>query len=1167
MFTHTERPDSRTSHIRQSRRLLKHCYFSVAAGFAMQLALSCSMVFSFVTAAGAQAVSGNVSGTVQDLSGAVLPGAMITIKDLDRGTIYQTQSGKDGNFSQTHLLAGRYQVTIESAELGLYTADATVQIDATTRIDAVMRPSSVQRIDITDATPLLVTDRAEIATTLTGAQIRQLPVLDRNVTNLLTQVPGAQFGNTVGTGENPQQGVAVNVNGQFVTANGFLLDGTENESAILGIAVINPNIDALQEFKVSTSNYDAELGAASGALIQATTKSGTNQFHGTLFEYLRNNYTNASDAFSKQNPPLRWNQFGGSLGGPILKNKLFGFGDYQGTRRRTGGNIITTVPTAAERSGDLSTLLARYFCADGSVSAGPCSNPATVPTTEGAVVPAREGMVFDPTSGDVTTGLKRAVFAKNGVVNVVPVAAPMGKLLALLPLPNRGTAADFFNNYISSGSQRFDSYQFDGRLDYSLSSSTHVFIRYTLADFNNYSPAAYGDIAGGPTPFGVASTSINRNQSVALGFDHTFTPTLITDARFGFYRYRIRQQPNGGGTPATDAGLPGLNTGLPGTSGMPAFYVNGTGGFNFGYSLGINGCNCPLKETENQFQLVNNWTKIVRSHTIKFGVDGRRGQQQRIPSDSHRSGEINFNNQTTGNPELDTLASGAASTGAGLGSYLLSDVYAFGRYYTGANYHPGLRETRLFAFVQDSWRITPKLTVSYGVRYENYLPQTAASPGGAGSFDPTTGEVLAAGIGGVPLNLGVKGYNVGFLPRVGVAYQASETTVFRVGYGETFNPGGFGSVFGQGADYNPPIVNGQSVSPNNPYLPAFKLTDGPAIPDTPPVGTTGRYLLPNGIGVNAYTYPLNTYRIPGAYSWNTAVQHRFTPDLAFELAYVGNVGRHLYQALNENQAVPGPGDFNPRRPFYPRFGLTQGIFRYCNCDNSSYHSLQAKLQKEFSHNVDFILTYTFGKAMTNTEGGSNFGNAYDVRADHGPASWDRTNTVTLIHNVHLPFGRGQHFTLGNNAIVDALVGGWRVSGVHTFESGLPFTPNVANAPLLNADFGARADVIGLPSIAHRDRNQWFNPAAYSEPTQPFRNGNARRNSLRGPGLTLSDLSLAKTLLHEKRVSLDIQADAFNVFNHVNLGLPNSQVDNPQAGQITFAQTAPRQMQFGLHVQF
>jgi hypothetical protein len=1125
-------------------------------------------------AAFAQAVSGNIAGTVQDATGSVVPGAKITITDLDRGSVYNLESSGDGNYSQTHLLAGHYQVQVQGPGFGVFKANATVEVDATTRLDVTLRPANVQTsVVVTDATPLLTTDRAEISTTLTGGQVEQLPVLDRNVTNLLLEVPGTQLNTWQhSAAENPQQGIQANVNGQFFTANGFILDGTENESAILGIAVINPNIDSLQEFKVSTSNYEAEFGAASGALIEGTTRSGTNQWHGSLFEFLRNNVTNATNPFTQLNPPIRWNQFGGSVGFPILHDKLFGFFDYQGTRRRTGGSLLTTVPTAAERNGDLTSSLGDYICADGTVSPSPCANPALVKTTEGATVPAQAGMVFDPYTGNPATGSGREVYSQNGQVNIIPVAAPMQKLLSLIPLPNAGSG--IVNNFVSDGVQRFDTDQYDGRVDYNWTTKTHIFGRYTLADFNNYSPAAYGDAGGGPTAFSFSGDSIDRNQSLALGLDHTFSPTLVTDARLGFYRYRIRVQPNdAGSTPAQDAGLPGLNTGSPSTTGLPAFYINGNGGFNFGYGLNVNQCNCPLKETENQFQWVDNWTKISGDHTFKFGVDVRRSQQQRIPSDLHRSGEITFTDAVTGNPDIDNLAAGLASTGSALGSYLLGLPGTFGRYFTAYNYYPGLRETRIFLFGQDSWRVTPKLTLNIGLRWEDYLPQTAAKPGGAGSFDPSTGDVLVAGVGSVPLNLGVKPYNLGFAPRIGIAYQATEKTVIRVGYGTSFNPGGLGAVFGQGADYNPPIVNPQSVTQTNIYVPIFNLLNGPPAPPQPPVSSSGRYPLPNGLGINYFTWPLDSYRIPLVDFWNFTLQRQITSSMALEVAYVGNVGRHLFETLNANQAVLGPGDVNSRRPFYDLYGVTQGIYQYCNCDNSNYNALQTKFQRQFSHGLDFLLTYTWSKALTDTEGGNVPSNTYDVRSDYGPASWDRTHTLTLEHDWDLPFGRARYWKLGDNAVADAILGGWRLSGVHTFASGEPFTPLVANAPLLNdPDIPSneiRADVVGNWHVANPNASEWFNPAAFTEPQQPFRQGTAGRNSLRGPGLAISNVSLAKNLLLSERRSLELRADAFNVFNHPNLALPSNYVDVSGAGQITslLTGTAMRQMQFGLHFQF
>src|SRR5437764_11339308 len=297
--------------------------------------------------------------------------------------------------------------------------------------------------------------------------------------------------------KNPQGGIQINVNGQFFFTNGFLIDGTENNSAILGIAVINPNLDSLQDFKVSTSNYDAEFGQASGAMMQATTKAGTNRFHGSLFEYLRNDKLNAADPFAGLRPPLRWNQFGGSMGGPLRKDKLFGFFDYQGTRRRTGGALITTVPTAAERTGDLSALLGDYICANGTTSPGPCSNPVSVTTTEGAVVPARAGMVFDPTTGN-PDGTGRQAISAGGQVNVLPAPnASMMQLLGFLPPPNFGGPGDVANNFAAGFSENFDSDQYDGRIDYTFSEAHHFFGRYSIADFTKESPGAYGEVAGG----------------------------------------------------------------------------------------------------------------------------------------------------------------------------------------------------------------------------------------------------------------------------------------------------------------------------------------------------------------------------------------------------------------------------------------------------------------------------------------------------------------------------------------------------------------------------------------------------------------------------------------------------------------------------------------------
>jgi hypothetical protein len=1118
-----------------------------------------------------QAVSGSVFGTVTDPAGAVVPGVTVTIRDLDRGIDYHVQTISDGNYIQTHLLAGHYRVTITTPGFETFVADATVDVDAATRVDArLVIGKASSTVTVTGETPLLKTDRAEVSETLSTTELGNLPVLNRNLTSLLLVMPGAYSDNfQVSAAENPQSGLQIDVNGQNFTANGFLLDGTTNQNPLLSLPIINPNLDSLQELKVTTSNYDAEFGSVSGALLQATTKSGTNQWHGSGFEYLQNNVLNSANPFTGLNPPTRWNQFGGSIGGPIKKDKLFVFADYQGTRQRNGASDITTVPTPAERGGNLQGLLGNYICSNGSVSATACASPLMVPTTEGGSVPAQGGMVFDPSTGNAD-GTGREAITTGGQVNMIPVAAPIANLMGYLPPPNTGAPGQIYNNFIGSGVELYDTDQPDVRVDYTISDKASFFARYSLADFTLNAPAAFGAEAGGPALFNFAGQSMDRNQSVALGFTYTFNPTLVGEFRFGTFRYRIRVEPYGLGTyPATQAGLPDLNQGTDETSGMPAFYINGNGGFDFGYALGVNACNCPLKETENQFDWITNWTKEKGNHTIKWGAEIPRDQQQRIPSDEHRSGETTFTDTVTGNSTVDTLAGGNATTGAALASFLLGTPSAFDRIASGI-YYPGLRETRIFLYAQDTWRVTQKLTLSYGLRWENFLPQRAAKPGGTGMFDPDTGMEWAAGIGGIPLDLGVHPYNLGFEPRLGIAYQLQTNTVIRAGYGSSFNAAGYGSIFGQGAEYNPPALTVQSVPQVYPYSPDFNLFTGPPAPANPPVGSNGMYPLPDGISPFNFFWPLSAYRVPQAYFWNLTAQHEFAKGFSLQVAYVANVGRHLYLNPNMNQAVPGPGSLDSRRPFFAPYGLEQGIYYTCNCANSNYNALQVKLEKHASHGLDFTLNYTYSRALGVANfGGGGFDNADNWDASYGPLSFNSTHALTLTNVWQIPYGRGRRWGSSTGRAMDLILGGWSLDGITTLDSGRPFSPMVANAPLLNdPDFsGVRADIVGNPHVANQSAAEWYNPAAYSEPQQPYRDGTASADSLWGPAIYVFNLALDKTFVITEGKTLEFRWENFNAFNVDNYGLPFNVVDESGAGVITSTQVPMRQMQFGVHFRF
>ncbi len=515
-----------------------------------------------------------------------------------------------------------------------------------------------------------------------------------------------------------------------------------------------------------------------------------------MSHFLRNDVFNARNPFTQFQkirgtdryiPVTQWNQFGAALGGPVAMNKLFFFGDYQGTRRNTGGSALLRVPSAAERQGDLSGL----------------------------------GVdIFDPASGGTLAERQRFDGNRIPAARLSPQAQ---NLLQLIPLPNiEGTVRDQ-PNYAGSGTSSSTRTSRTPGGTTSSAAPTHVFGRYSLADYRLDSPGIFGELAGGrgfdeAAPF--AGVSRTRNQSLATGFNHTLSPTLLTDFRFGWFGYNVNVDPGGGSiNPATEAGIPGLNVD-DFSRGMPAFFLNGYGPggntgnqFNFGYALGFASCNCPLRQNERQFQFVNNWTKLKGNHTIKFGADIRHAMNLRIPSDRHRAGELQFNAARTQGP---------TGGGSALASFLLGDVSVFERYVSSVT-DAEERQNRWFFYGQDQWKATPRLTINYGLRWEIYRPQTVTGAGKGGFVDVDTGEVLIAGSDGVGLDLNVEGTLTTLAPRVGMAYRVTDTTVLRMGYGRGYDTGVFGSVFGHNVTQNLPVLAIQSMQPSRNFDSVFNL--------------------------------------------------------------------------------------------------------------------------------------------------------------------------------------------------------------------------------------------------------------------------------------------------------------------------------------------------------
>jgi hypothetical protein len=646
--------------------------------------LACLLVLAMPPRAGAQAVSGVILGTVTDPSGAAVAGAKVTVKNLNTSISTTVTTNDSGNYTATQLAPGPYEVTVEQTGFNQFVQkNVTVTVAQSTRVDAALQLGALtEQVSVSGTPPDLQTDRAEVDTSLGGQQMTQLPVLNRNFTNLTLLVPGAQLNIFQhAAAENPQQSTLVNTNGQEFAGTNYLLDGMNNNDSVLGIVMVNPPLDSVAETSIATSNYEAEFTQAGGAVVRVETKSGTNELHGSAFEFLQNNVFEARDPFTqglhapgtpapahRGIPELRWNQFGGSAGGPAIKDKLFWFGDYQGTYRRIGSSQTVRVPTAAERGGDLSDL----------------------------AVP-----IYDPNSGN-PDGTGRTLFP-GGIIPGNRISTPAGKLVNALPLPNVTPSNRADPNYATSAVEQFDTHQFEVRVDHYATSKFRYFGRYSFLNATLNAPGPFG-IYGGPSfpVWGVTGASDGRNQNLSADGNYTINPTFLGDFRFGYSRYRILANPlDISQQLGTQFGIPGLNfTDRPDTWGLPDLNINGNGGFQMGYR-----CNCPLNEREFIYDYVSNWTRLQGNHTIRFGGTYEHAGNLRLPSDDHRAGLYDFD------PSVTSLAPSAG--GLGLASFLLGAPDHFRRFGQVSTNQED-RQNRMFFFAQDTWRITPKLTLSYG---------------------------------------------------------------------------------------------------------------------------------------------------------------------------------------------------------------------------------------------------------------------------------------------------------------------------------------------------------------------------------------------------------------------------------------------------------------------
>jgi hypothetical protein len=1147
----------------------------------------------------AQAVYGSIFGTVTDSTGAVVPNATVTVTDVSKGTTTTAQTGASGEYRVQHLIPDTYSVTVEASGFKKATQDnVVVYADTAPKVDLSLATGSTQEsIVVSGAAPLLQAEHVDVNTILNERAVETLPNFNRNFTAFELLTPGTSYiGWNVGEAQNPQRSQQIEVNGQLPFATGYELDGTDNQDPVIGVAVINPNLDAVSEMKVTSQNYDAEFGKAVAGLVTAQTRSGSNNFHGSGFEYWRSDTLQARDPFTEFQPdPITGrfipgtlhNQFGGSIGGPIVKDKLFFFGDYQGLRERIGSATFTTVPTA----------LAKSTCTSG----GNCdlSDYSNTP-------------IFDPASNDPaseSSPASRTAFAGN-IIPANRLSAAAVNFLKLLPDPNVA-GAGIVNNYLASGSGPFNTNQADVRIDDHFSDKLHLFGRYTYFGSDLSGDPFFGAAGGlGFGNGGFAGTDNARDQSLAAGGDYVVSGNWLTDFRFGWYKLHLNEEgPDFNKPLGNQLGIPNANVGdLSLNGGLPQFNIdgisNGTNGSgNLEYGTSAN----QFEQHASQFQLVNNWSHLKGNHNIKFGGDVRYGMNHIVGLDNNnvRSGNYHFAALRTG---------GASSPGLGFATFLLGDVTAFQRTQT-QNTNAAERQKRIFSYVQDQWRVTNKLTVSYGVRWEIYFPESVNGKGQGGLLDLDTGDIRIAGYGGYGNDLNVKKSWDNLAPRLGIAYQIFPKTVIRAGYGRVYGQGWSGNTYGEVLTFSFPTQVSQNLNPVTSAAAVFNMTQilppqqpgGNSTPAGPPgftfapIPADGNFPLPPGVGVP--TRPL-WVRLPTLDAWNLAIQQQLTPTMALQVSYVGSHGIHnMFDSSNQaspntqtiagfntcGSTVPtattsfygcGVQDVNPltglpytqndRRPYFngsaQALGVTYGApflwtqdLRYnANQATSSYNALQVRLDKRFSNGLQFLSHYTWSKALTH----ESYYFFIDPHVGYGPSYYNRPQAFVFAGNYDLPFGRGKMVGGGVSRWVDRFIGGYALNGTFTWQSGLPWTPGYQDA-------GADNDVIGflnrtgqafhtsvgsLNKATHKV--QFFTPlpnvldipgtpnnseGAFSRPlVGTF--GNVGRNSYYGPHYLDTDLSISKSIPIKESLNLQFRADFFNVFNHVNLGQPNSCVD-------------------------
>ncbi|HEV8038574.1 MAG TPA: TonB-dependent receptor [Bryobacteraceae bacterium] len=1096
---------------------MRNCNHSTI--YLIVLALLCSAL------AYGQADTATIVGTVRDSSGAVIVGGTITVTDTDTGTKTVTRTDSTGNYVVTPLRIGNYTVAVEAPGFKTETHSGIVlQVQDRLRVDFTMQVGAVSdAVNVQESVPVIQTESSSLGDVVASQQITDMPLNGRDYTQLATLTTGVVKITENGGGingatsaTNGNAGGAFAVNGTRGNLNNFMLDGIDNNSNDNAGNILSTNVDAIQEFKVQTSGYSAEFGRSGGAVINATIKSGTNAFHGTAFEFLRNSALDARGFFEpadQPKAPFRQNQFGGTVGGPIKRNKTFFFADYQGTRIGTAKTDISTVPTPAEIGGNFSALLT--------------GTPA--------------GQIFDPQSTTMVNGnVVRTPFAGN----IIPGSRldPISSAVAqLYPAPNVSGA--MANNYIvnAAGNEQID--QGDGRMDHNITDRQQVFARFSWSQINRFQQPPLPGLADG----GSYSTGnyIEDTRGAAIGYTFAISPTMVNELRIGFNRAHYVDN-----TPAYGQKYPGAGLAVPGVPNNAT--VNGLTLFqpNAYHTLGEPGYT-PTTSTSQEFQYGDTLSIVHGKHSLKMGPQLRWSQFNLFQIGQPR-GAFGF----TGEFTSDSPTSGDGS-GNGLADMLLglptSSTISTLTYF-------GNRQQTYGGFIQDDYQVSRTLTLNLGVRYDYTTPITEAH-NQQSNFDFATGQLIVAGQNGASAGL-VNADKNDFAPRVGFAWNPFKNTVIRSGYGRFFSYQEIRTGDPLQLAYNLPFFY-QPTFISDGVTPILTVSKG--FPSLNPSQAIDAGVTVSGSGVGSHLHA------PVLDEWNFNIQQQLPAQILFEVAYVGSKSTHLQTLLDPNQdPVPGPGDIQSRRP-YPQYGPFTDIV---DRGNSNYSALEIKAEKRLSHGLMFLSAFTYSKSMNDQPeiccNGPWPQNSYNVASERGPSDFDQKFRWVSSFDYQLPVGKGQRY-LNSSRAEDLILGGWHLGGIFTVHSGFYFSPAMGYDPSNTGSIGLlRTDRTcngNFPS-GQRSINNWFDASCFPLPTT-YAFGNAGKNVLIGPGGVSGDFALRKMFAITDRQALEFRAEFFNAFNHAVFAQPDNYItDGPGAtGVITSTVLPQREIQFALKLHF